>query len=342
MAMAENEAHVLAQKIEKYIKGSSAGIFDQKTNIEIKNSFTVFSIRDLADDLRPIAMYLMLDYIWTRIKKDRRERLLIIDEAWWMMQFEEGARFLHSIAKRARKYALGLTTITQDVEDFLGTDYGRAVVTNSSIQVLLKQSTAAADKLQKVFYLSMGEKQYLLTAGIGEGIFFAGNNHVGIQVIASENEHNLITTNPREMKIIEDANLEKVEKQRLESLQISPQEQQDLEKFSVPNSMNSIPQTQDSMGPRNQIPNQVNMPIPMNPQVNQTQNLGDAQMYTNNVLAPQPVTGNINTYPSNQEIMPTPMQTNPPGMVTTGQQTYIDPNQNELNNQIQPPSQLQQ
>ncbi|HRP37812.1 MAG TPA: ATP-binding protein, partial [Candidatus Dojkabacteria bacterium] len=114
MAMAENEAHVLAQKIEKYIKGSSAGIFDQKTNIEIKNSFTVFSIRDLAEDLRPIAMYLMLDYIWTRVKKDRRERLLIIDEAWWMMQFEEGARFLHSIAKRARKYALGLTTITQD------------------------------------------------------------------------------------------------------------------------------------------------------------------------------------------------------------------------------------
>ena len=220
MAMAENEAHILAQKIEKYIKGSSAGIFDQKTNIEIKNSFTVFSIRDLAEDLRPIAMYLMLDYIWTRVKKDRRERLLIIDEAWWMMQFEEGARFLHSIAKRARKYALGLTTITQDVEDFLGTDYGRAVVTNSSIQVLLKQSTAAADKLQKVFYLSMGEKQYLLTAGIGEGIFFAGNNHVGIQIIASENEHNLITTNPREMRAMEDANLQKAEKERLEKLQI--------------------------------------------------------------------------------------------------------------------------
>ena len=113
-----------------------------------------------------------------------------------------------------------MTTITQDVEDFLGTDYGRAVVTNSSIQVLLKQSTAAADKLQKVFYLSMGEKQYLLTAGIGEGIFFAGNNHVGIQIIASENEHNLITTNPREMRAMEDANLQKAEKERLEKLQI--------------------------------------------------------------------------------------------------------------------------
>lgn len=221
MAMAENEAHLLAQKIEKYIKGSSAGIFDQKTNIEIKNSFTVFSIRDLAEDLRPIAMYLMLDYIWTRIKKDKRERILIIDEAWWMMQFEEGARFLHSIAKRARKYALGLTTITQDVEDFLGTDYGRAVVTNSSIQVLMKQSTAAADKLQKVFYLSMGEKQYLLTAGIGEGIFFAGNNHVGIQVIASENEHNLITTNPREMRKLENENLEKTEAQRLSDIPVN-------------------------------------------------------------------------------------------------------------------------
>lgn len=236
MAMAENEAHVLAQKLEKFIKGSSAGIFDQKTNIEIKNDFTVFSIRDLADDLRPIAMYLMLDYIWTRIKKDRRERILIIDEAWWMMQFEEGSRFIHSIAKRARKYALGLTTITQDVEDFLNTDYGRAVVTNSAIQVLMKQSTAAADKLQKVFFLSQGEKQYLLTAGIGEGIFFAGNNHVGIQVIASENEHNLITTNPRELEKMEEMRVEKAEKN-----QIVYQKPRSLDS-SVP--QNSFPPTQ--------------------------------------------------------------------------------------------------
>lgn len=250
-AMAENEAHLLAQKLEKYIKGSSAGIFDQKTNIEIKNDFTVFSIRDLADDLRPIAMYLMLDYIWTRIKKDRKERLLIIDEAWWMMQFEEGARFVHSIAKRARKYGLGLTTITQDVEDFLTTDYGRAVVTNSSIQVLMKQSTAAADKLQKVFFLSQGEKQYLLTAGIGEGIFFAGNNHVGIQVIASENEHNLITTNPRELEKMDQMKAQSMEKQvqydkpqSIENLQTQPiQEMQSPQNIPQQASLQSQPQS---------------------------------------------------------------------------------------------------
>lgn len=197
-AIAEDEAHILAQKLEKFLRGSAAGIFDQKSNVEIQNTFTVFSIRDLVDDLRPIAMYMMLDYIWTRVKKDRRQRLLIIDEAWWMMQYPDAARFVHSIAKRARKYALGLTTITQDVEDFLDSDYGKAVVTNSSIQILLKQSPAAVDRIQKVFYLTEGEKTYLLSAGIGEGLFFAGANHVAMQVVASENEHRLITTNPLE------------------------------------------------------------------------------------------------------------------------------------------------
>lgn len=220
MAMAENQAHVLAEKIGKYVKGSSAGIFDQKTNIEIRNSFTVFSIRDLAEDLKPMAMYLMLDYIWTRVKKDKRERLLIVDEAWWMMQFKEGAQFLHSVAKRGRKYGLGVTTITQDVEDFLSTDYGRAVVNNSSIRILMKQSPSAIEKLQQEFRLSMGEKQYLLTAGIGEGIFFAGNNHVGIQVIASENEHNLITTNPRELREFNEQKLVQDEQDKLANVPI--------------------------------------------------------------------------------------------------------------------------
>lgn len=311
MAMAENEAHILAQKIEKYIKGSSAGIFDQKTNIEIKNSFTVFSIRDLAEDLRPIAMYLMLDYIWTRVKKDRRERLLIIDEAWWMMQFEEGARFLHSIAKRARKYALGLTTITQDVEDFLGTDYGRAVVTNSSIQVLLKQSTAAADKLQKVFYLSMGEKQYLLTAGIGEGIFFAGNNHVGIQIIASENEHNLITTNPREMRAMEDANLQKAEKERLEKLQIPiTQEMTNTQTEGASNSTiptsttpatNNSPYSNVTSSYNNQAQPGIVQNVPNNA------NIGPAQTI-NPVFNPNVVQ---NTNPIVNQINPNPMTQSP-------------------------------
>jgi type IV secretory pathway VirB4 component len=193
-AMAENEAHMLAQKIERYLKGSAAGIFDQPTNVEINNTFTVFSIRDLSDELRPIAMYMILDYIWTRVKKDKRRRLLIIDEAWWMMQYEDAARFVFSVAKRSRKYGLGLSVITQDVNDYLATDFGKAVLSNSSIQLLLKQSPSAIDLVQKTFALSDGERDYILSAGIGDGLFFAGLNHVAIQIVASENEHNLITT----------------------------------------------------------------------------------------------------------------------------------------------------
>ena len=346
MAMAENDAHILAQKLEKYIKGSSAGIFDQKTNIEIKNSFTVFSIRDLAEDLRPIAMYLMLDYIWTRVKKDRKERLLIIDEAWWMMQFEEGARFLHSIAKRARKYALGLTTITQDVEDFLATDYGRAVVTNSSIQVLLKQSTAAADKLQKVFYLSMGEKQYLLTAGIGEGIFFAGNNHVGIQVIASENEHNLITTNPREMKKMEDENLRRVEKERLEKLQIPIA--QEMTGNQNPTEMNN-PEVQQNnssanmTNPTNTAPSLMNQGQPITSQNIQTPNNSFVTPQAeNSVMSPNvsqntnPIMNQQNQIPvTNQNINSQPQQNNSLNQ-NVGNVSGFNPSpQAQFSNQIQ-------
>lgn len=198
-AMAEDIAHSMATRLEKYLKGSASGVFDRKSTVNIHNTFTVFSIRDLAEDLRPMAMYVMLDYIWTKIKRDRRKRLLIIDEAWIMMQHEDAARFVYSIAKRARKYALGLTTITQDVDDFLNSDFGKAIVNNSSMQLLLKQSPAAIDKLKGVFYLTDGEKSFLLSAGIGQGLFFAGPNHVAIQIVASENEHNLITTNPNEL-----------------------------------------------------------------------------------------------------------------------------------------------
>jgi len=198
-AMAEDEAHSIAIRLEKFIRGSAAGIFDRQSTVDIKNTFTVFSIRELSDDLRPIAMYMMLDFIWNKVKQDRRKRLLIIDEAWWMMQYEDAAKFIHSIAKRARKYWLGLTTITQDVEDFLDTDYGKAIITNSAIQILMKQSSAAVDRLQKVFYLSDGEKNFLLSAGVGEGLFFAGPSHVAIQVIASESEHQLITADPAEL-----------------------------------------------------------------------------------------------------------------------------------------------
>jgi type IV secretory pathway VirB4 component len=198
-AMAEEEAHSMARRIERFIKGSSAGVFDQRSTVNINNKFSVVSIRDLTPDLQTLAMYSMLDYIWTKIKKDKRKRLLIIDEAWVMMQYEDAAYFVYQIAKRARKYGLGLTTITQDVNDFLNSDFGKAIVNNASMQILLKQSPAAVDKLQKVFYLTEGEKSFLLSAGVGQGIFFAGANHVALQVVASENEHMLITTNPDDL-----------------------------------------------------------------------------------------------------------------------------------------------
>jgi len=202
---AEPEAREMAERIEKFIKGSLSGIFDQQSTININNTFTVFSIRDMEDELRPVGMFVILDYIWTKIKKDRKRRLLLIDEAWYMMKHPDSASFVYSIAKRARKYYLGLTTITQDVEDFLASDYGKAIVTNSSIQILLKQSSASIDQVADTFYLSEGERNLLLAADVGEGLFFAGNNHVAIHVQAAPHEHFLITSNPQELAAREQA-----------------------------------------------------------------------------------------------------------------------------------------
>ncbi len=199
LGMETQEAKNLSYRLEKFIKGSFRGIFDQKSNLNITNQFTVFGIKEMEEELRPIAMFIILDYIWTRIKRDLKKRLLIVDEAWYLMKYPDSASFLYSLAKRARKYYLGITTITQDVEDFLNTDQGKAIVTNSSIQLLLKQSTAAIDKITETFYLSEGERRLLLAADIGEGLFFAGQNHVAIRILASENEHHLITTNPGEI-----------------------------------------------------------------------------------------------------------------------------------------------
>ena len=198
--MAETEAHGLARRLEKYIIGSGAGVFNEASNFEINNPFTVFSVRDLQEELKPLAMYLMLDFIWTRIRKDKRRRILIVDEAWYMMQSEDSAKFMYSIAKRARKYYLGLSTITQDVADFLGNEMGRAIISNSSVQVLMKQSPSAVELLQKVFNLSDGERNYLLNCDKGQGLFFAGQNHVGIQVLSSVAEHEIITSDPRDLE----------------------------------------------------------------------------------------------------------------------------------------------
>ncbi len=198
--MAEPEARPMASRLERYIMGSAAGIFNETSNIELNNPFTVFSIRDLQDEVRPMAMYLMLDYIWTKIRKDKKRRLLFVDEAWIMMTNEDTAKFMYSIAKRARKYYLGVTTITQDVEDFLKNDMGRAIITNASIQMLLKQSHVGVEQLQAVFNLSEGEKNFLLSCDIGQGIFFAGHNHVAIQIVSSQMEHELVTTDPKDLE----------------------------------------------------------------------------------------------------------------------------------------------
>ncbi|MDO8503743.1 MAG: ATP-binding protein [bacterium] len=199
LGMEEPLARGLADRIEKFVKGSFQGIFDQHTNIDIKNPFTVFSVKDLEESLRPIAMFIILDFIWTRVRRDIKKRLLIVDEAWHMMRYPDTAQFLYSIAKRSRKYYLGLTTITQDVEDFLSRDIGKAIVTNSALRLLMKQSVAAIDSVGDVFKISEGEKQLLLAADIGEGIFFAGSNHVAIRVVASEEEYKLVTSKPSDI-----------------------------------------------------------------------------------------------------------------------------------------------
>ena len=199
IGMEDEKAKGLAARLEKYIKGSFAGIFNQKTTVNLTNKFVVFGIRNLEDALRPVAMQIILDYIWTVVKKTLRKRILVVDEAWYLMQHDDSAEFLRGIVKRGRKYYLGVTTITQDVDDFLRTAYGKEIVTNSSIQILLKQHSAAIDQIGEVFYLSDGEKQLLLSASKGEGIFFAGQNHVAIQIIASADEHNLITSNPEDI-----------------------------------------------------------------------------------------------------------------------------------------------
>jgi len=199
MGASEPEAKGMAERLERFIKGSMTGIFDSQSNINLDSKMTVFSTKNLEEALRPIAFYLILDFVWTRIRRDLKKRILIVEEAWYLLQNEDSARFIYSIAKRARKYYLGLTTISQDVDDFLSSEYGKAIVTNSSIQILLKQHPAGIDKVAETFYLSEGEKRLLLAAAVGEGLFFAGANHVAIKIMASEAEHKLITTNPEEL-----------------------------------------------------------------------------------------------------------------------------------------------
>ncbi len=189
----------LAERLYRFTKGSFGGFLNQPTNVESRNRLVVFSIRDLEEELRPIAMYIILNYIWNIVRSELKKRIMIIDEAWWMMKHEDGALFLFGLVKRARKYFLGVTTITQDVEDFLQSPYGRPIITNSSLQLLLKQSPAMIDVVSKTFNLTEGEKSLLLESDVGNGLFFAGLNRVAIQIIASYLEDEIITTNPEQI-----------------------------------------------------------------------------------------------------------------------------------------------
>ncbi len=193
----------LAQRLRKYTTGTFAGIFSQQSNIDINNPMVVFNIRDLEDELRPVAMYIVLNFIWNKTKADKKRRMLIVDEAWQLMKYEDSANFMFSLAKRARKYNLGITTISQDVEDFMGSRMGRAIVANASMQLLLKQSPTAVDVLADTFKLTSEEKKRLSQFPVGQGLFFAGQNHVHIQIVPSPTETSLITTNPAQVAAIE-------------------------------------------------------------------------------------------------------------------------------------------
>jgi type IV secretory pathway VirB4 component len=195
----------IAMRLKKFTTGTWAGFINQPTNIEMNNRLVVFSIRDMEDELRPVGIFLILRYIWNSIRANLKKRLLLIDEAWWMMKNEDGASFLFGIAKRSRKYFLGLSTITQDVADFMNSPYGKPIITNSSMQLLMKQSPATIDIVKDTFNLTEEEKFLLLESERGEGIFFAGLKHVAIKIMASYTEDQLITSDPSQLLLIKKA-----------------------------------------------------------------------------------------------------------------------------------------
>ncbi|OGY85458.1 MAG: conjugal transfer protein TraC [Candidatus Kerfeldbacteria bacterium RIFOXYA2_FULL_38_24] len=195
-------------RLQKYTEGTFAGLFNSPTNIDTQNQLMTFSVRDLEDELRPLAIYIIVNHIWNTVRSELKKRLLVIDEAWWLMQNEDSAKFIYALVKRCRKYYLGVTTITQDVNDFLSSQYGAAIVTNSAMQLLFKQSPASISNIQKTFMLTDGEKYLLLEGAVGQGIFFAGPKHVAIQVIASPVEDKIITSDPGQLLQLEQSKKE--------------------------------------------------------------------------------------------------------------------------------------
>jgi type IV secretory pathway VirB4 component len=204
----------LVIRLKKYTEGTFSGLLNSPTTVRVDNPMVTFSVRDLEDELRPMAIYTIVNFIWNVVRSERKKRILVIDEAWWLMQSEDSAKFIFALVKRCRKYYLGVTTITQDVNDFLTSPYGQAIVTNSSLQLLLKQSPASIDLIARVFLLTQSEKYLLLESGRGEGIFFAGQKHAAIQVVASYTEDQIVTTDPKQLLQIEAAKKEFQEQQQ--------------------------------------------------------------------------------------------------------------------------------
>jgi len=198
-------AESLVRRVRKFTKGTYANFFNQQSNVNMDNNLVVFGIRDMEEGLRPMAMYIITRYIWNKVRSELKKRIFVVDEAWWMMQTEDGASFLYGITKRGRKYWLGVTTITQDINDFMKSDYGKPIITNSALRLLMKQSTATAETVKKTFTLSDWEKELLVGSQVGEGIFFAGQKHVAIKVVASYSEDQFITTAPEEVAKIREA-----------------------------------------------------------------------------------------------------------------------------------------
>ncbi len=310
----EREARSMAERLEKYIKGSMTGIFDSQSTIKLESKMTVFSTKNLQDVLRPVAFYIILDFVWTRIRKDLKKRIFIVEEAWYLMQNEDSARFIYGVAKRARKYYLGLTTISQDVDDFLASEYGKAIVTNSSIQVLLKQHPAAIEKVAETFYLSEGEKRLLLAADRGEGLFFAGANHIAIKIVASDAEHRLVTTNPAEILKMQQEGIiksnrangipnEKVDNGPLSQMPYRPPVQKRTQDFTNFNTVPEQSTTPSIVG--GSTPNSQSSPsgdaIPAELRRFGERNNGVVQKpvssYPGAVINPQPVSPSINTEP---------------------------------------------
>lgn len=201
-------AESLVERLKKYTQGTFSGLFNSPTNIQLNNQLVVFSVRDLEDELRPIGISIIISYIWNIARSSLKRRILVIDEAWWLMQHEDSAKFIYGLVKRSRKYYLGVTTITQDVNDFLLSPYGQAIINNSALQLLMKQSPASIDIVTKTFLLTQQERYLLLEAGVGEGIFFAGSKHAAIKVVASYAEDQIVTTNPQQLLEIEAAKKE--------------------------------------------------------------------------------------------------------------------------------------